>query len=142
MIVISTVPGMKILFNTVGFIALALGVIGIVLPLLPTTPFLLLAAACFLRGSDRMYHWLTRNPVFGHYLLDYQKHRGVTLRVKIVAISVMWTSLLYAMYLMPALRWPLGIIGTGVTLYLVLRLKTISSSPENHSREIDENSRG
>ncbi|HLU20588.1 MAG TPA: YbaN family protein [Pusillimonas sp.] len=133
---------MKIFFNTVGFIALALGVVGMVLPLLPTTPFLLLAAACFMRGSDRMYHWMTHNPVFGRYLLDYQRHKGVTLRVKILAISLMWGSLLYTMYLLPALWWPIGIIGVGVSLYLIFRLKTIPGAPRNETRHIDENGRG
>ncbi len=119
---------MKIFFNTIGWIALALGVIGIALPLLPTTPFLLLAAACFMRGSDRMYRWLTQNRVFGRYLRDYQEQRGVTLRVKVVALTVMWASLLYSMYTLPALRWPLGLIGLGVSAYLTFRLKTLQKS--------------
>lgn len=133
---------MKIFFNTIGFVALALGVIGIVLPLLPTTPFLLLAAACFMRGSDTMYRWMTQNPVFGRYLLDYQQHKGVTLRTKLVAISVMWASLLYTMYLMPTLWWPIGIIGIGVTLYLIFRLKTVPADLRNDTRHIDEKSGG
>lgn len=131
---------MKIFFNTIGCIALALGVIGIVLPLLPTTPFLLLAAACFLRGSDRMYRWLTQNRVFGRYLLDFQERRGVTLRVKIVAITVMWTSLLYSMYAvaLPTLRWPLALIGLGVTAYLALGLKTLPKQTAQSAKQVND----
>lgn len=131
---------MKIFFNVVGCIAVALGIIGIALPLLPTTPFLLLAAACFLRGSDRLYRWLTGNRVFGPYLLDYQEKKGVTLRVKVVAILVMWTSMLYSMFMLPipALRWPMGLIGLGVTAYLIWGLKTLQRPTPRGSQRIDD----
>ena len=128
---------MKIFFNTIGCIALALGVIGIALPLLPTTPFLLLAAACFMRGSDRMYRWLTQNRVFGPYLLDYQERRGVTLRVKVVALTLLWASLLYSMYTLPTLRWPLLLLGLGVSAYLTLRLKTLPKATERDTRQLN-----
>jgi len=72
---------------------LALGLVGIIIPLLPTTPFLLLAAACYLRGSERMYRWLLTNRVFGKYLDDYRERRGVPLKVKAVGITVLWTTI-------------------------------------------------
>lgn len=130
---------MKIFFNIVGSIALVLGIIGIALPLLPTTPFLLLAAACFMRGSTRMHRWMTQNPVFGSYLRDYQEKKGVALRVKVVAVTVMWTSLLYTMFfLVPTLKIPLGLIGLGVTAYLVLGLKTLERPIRRGSRDLDQ----
>jgi len=133
---------MKIFFNIAGGLALILGIIGIALPLLPTTPFLLLAAACFLRGSARMHRWMTQNPVFGRYLLDYQEKKGVTLRVKIVAIAMMWLSLLYSMFVFtPVLRIPLGLIGLGVTVYLIVGLKTVQRTTPQGSTEVNKKTR-
>jgi len=131
---------MKIFFNIVGCIALTLAVAGMALPLVPTTPFLLLAAACFMRGSERMYRWLTQNRVFGRYLLDFQENKGVTLRVKITAIAAMWISLLYSMYFLPlpALQIPLGLMGLGVTAYLALGLKTLQRPSRRGLRQTDD----
>ena len=80
-------------FNFAGFVSLILGVVGIVLPLLPTTPFLLLSAACFARSSDKFYHWLLSHPWFGHYIDNYRQGRGIPLKVKVVAIAIMWLSI-------------------------------------------------
>ncbi|HUH87086.1 MAG TPA: YbaN family protein [Pusillimonas sp.] len=130
---------MKIFFNVVGGIALALAALGVALPLLPTTPFLLVAAACFLRGSPRMHAWLTQNQVFGHYLRDYQEKKAVPLRIKVVAIGLMWLSLGYSMlFVVPTLKIPLGLIGLGVTAYLVLGLKTLPRSTSCGSQGIDD----
>ncbi|WP_017523710.1 YbaN family protein [Pusillimonas noertemannii] len=131
---------MKIFFNVVGSIALALAIIGAAIPLVPTTPFLLLAAACFMRGSERMYRWLTGNRVFGRYLLDFQERKGVTLRVKLTAIAVMWVSLSYSIYMLPslALRIPLALMGIGVTAYLALGLKTLQRPGPSGSRQIND----
>lgn len=133
---------MKLFLNIVGCVAVVLAVLGIVLPLLPTTPFLLLAAACFLRGSQRLHRWLTGNRVFGRYLLDYQEKKGVTLRVKLTAISVMWASMLYSMWVVPsaAMRWPLALIGAGVTVYLIWGLKTLQTPTQRGSTPINDDS--
>lgn len=117
---------MRLFFNVVGGVALALAALGVALPLLPTTPFLLVAAACFMRGSPRMYQWLTQNRLFGPYLLAYQEQKAVSIRVKIVALVFMWASLLYSMFfVVPSMKIPLALIGTGVSAYLVLGLKTL-----------------
>jgi len=116
----------KILFNLVGTLALLLAILGIFLPLLPTTPFLLLASACYLRGSDRLYGWLMANRVFGPYLRNIQAGRGIPLRSKIIALTVMWASLAFSAWYVPV-PWvkPLLLIpGIGVTIYL-LRMKTL-----------------
>jgi hypothetical protein len=63
-----------------------LGILGIFLPLLPTTPFLLLAAACYARSSERFYNWLLNNRWFGHYIRNYLEGKGVPLRVKVLSI--------------------------------------------------------
>ncbi len=112
---------MKLALNIAGVLAILLGVIGIFLPLLPTTPFLLLAAACFARGSPRMHQALLRHRVFGRYLNDYEQGRGIPRRAKITALVMMWSSLAFAVWRfdLPWLRLLLVAIGACVTLYLL-----------------------
>ena len=116
---------MKLAYTIAGAIAVLLGVIGIFVPLLPTTPFLLLAAACFARGSSRMHGWLLTHPVFGKFLSDYEQGKGIPARAKVVALLMMWASLALAIWKVeaPALCALLAAIGAGVSIYL-LRLPT------------------
>ena len=76
-----------------GLICVGLGAIGIVLPILPTTPFLLAAAACFCKSSTRMYNWLLRNKWFGEYIRNYKEGRGLPMRTKIAALTVLWVTI-------------------------------------------------
>ncbi len=123
---------MKWLFNILGTLALALAIIGIVVPLLPTTPFLLLASACYLRGSRRMHHWMLNNRLFGAQLRHYQTHRGIPLRTKYVAIGLIWVSLLVSMAMVgePLLQSLLGAIGLGVTVF-ILHMKTVPAMEQD-----------
>jgi uncharacterized membrane protein YbaN (DUF454 family) len=118
---------MKHLLNLIGCIAVVLAVFGVFLPLLPTTPFLLLASACFVRGSPRLHNWLRTNRVFGAYLRDYEDGRGIPLRGQVVVLVLMWASLAWSMTRVPhvALVLLLGAIGTGVTVYLVRYVPTM-----------------
>lgn len=103
-----------------------LAILGIFLPLLPTTPFLLLASACFARGSERMQRWLYSNKLFGSYLTNIRAGLGIPLRTKMVAIAVLWLSLGFSAWHIP-LWWVqclLLIPGVSVTVYL-LRMKTL-----------------
>ncbi|UCH62722.1 MAG: YbaN family protein [Fidelibacterota bacterium] len=100
--------------------------LGIFLPLLPTTPFLLLAAACYIRSSDKFYHWLIANRWFGRYIRNYREGRGVPLSTKVIAIGLLWITIGYSVFFMVdilALRILLILIAVGVTTHLVL-LKT------------------
>jgi uncharacterized membrane protein YbaN (DUF454 family) len=72
-----------------GFVALSLGVIGIPMPVLPTTPFLLLAAWCFARSSERWHQWLLANETFGPVISRWEERRCISLRTKMIAISSM-----------------------------------------------------
>ena len=112
----------------VGVLAIGLGTAGIFLPVLPSTPFFLLAAACFVRSSDRLYKWLISHKGFGPYLRNYREHRAITLPAKIVTLILLWGTIGYTIFVMDALalRVLLLVIACGVTLHIV-RLKTMSS---------------
>ena len=77
-----------------GLISLGLGILGAFLPVLPTTPLLLLSAALFLRGNEKLYDWLMNHPKLGTYISNFTKHKAIPLRVKIVSISFLWLTLL------------------------------------------------
>jgi len=83
----------KTCLTLIGVLSLALGIIGIVLPLLPTTPFLLLSAACFAKSSDKFYQWLITHPWFGQYIENYRSGRGIPMKVKISTIALLWLSM-------------------------------------------------
>jgi uncharacterized membrane protein YbaN (DUF454 family) len=105
-----------------GCVSVVLAALGAALPLLPTTPFLLLAAACFARSSERAHHWLHTNRVFGRYLADYREHRGATVGTKVTAISLVWGGLGLSAYLVQPAPWVLAIlaaIGIAVTWHLI-----------------------
>ncbi|MEH6364843.1 MAG: YbaN family protein [Pseudomonas marincola] len=118
-------PLIRYALLAIGWLSVALGVIGIFLPVLPTTPFLLLAAACFMRSSERFYLWLTSHPHLGPWIRDYLDGEGIPLKGKIYAISLMWLSIGFSCYLVP-LFWARTFMLTSavlVTLY-ILRQKT------------------
>jgi uncharacterized membrane protein YbaN (DUF454 family) len=118
---------MKIVLNLIGCVAVALGVLGIFLPLLPTTPFLLLASACFARGSTRMHNWLQTNRVFGKYLRDYENGQGIPLRGKVWILVFMWGSMSYSVWRtdLPYVRIAIVLIGICVTIYLTRFVPTM-----------------
>ena len=84
---------MKSLLAFFGVVSLAFGVAGIFLPLLPTTPFLLLAAWLFVRSSPRLYDWLMSHPRLGEYIRNFREERAIPLRVKIVSVSLIWLTI-------------------------------------------------
>ena len=77
-----------------GTLALGLGTIGVIVPLLPTTPFLLLTAACYIRSSDRLYSWLMNHKLYGEFLHNYMEHRAISLNVKIGSIVLLWLTII------------------------------------------------
>ncbi len=106
----------------IGLTAVALGMLGVVLPLLPTTPFLLLAAACFARSSERFHDWLMNMPVFGQYIRDYKAGKGIPLRVKVTALTVLWATILTSViWVVPVLlvKVLLIVIAGAVTTHIV-----------------------
>ena len=112
----------------IGVVCVAFGIAGIFVPLLPTTPFLLLAAACFARSSDRLHHWLMTNRWVGDHIRSYMEHRATTLTAKIVSITTLWLALALAGAFATeswVVRSLLLLIGVGVTVHL-MTLKTIA----------------
>ena len=113
---------MRILLIIIGTFSVAAGVVGILLPLVPTTPFLLLAAWCFARSSERFYSLLVNNRWLGPYIRNYRDGRGMTLRAKVSTLSVLWIAMIIgAGFVVPILwaRLLLVGIGVGVTVFLL-----------------------
>ncbi len=116
---------LRYLLFACGCLSVLLGVIGIFLPVLPTTPFLLLAAACFARSSKRFYLWLVLHPKLGPWVRDYLDGQGLPLKGKVWALILMWASISFSIWLVPLL-WARGFMllsAVGVTVY-ILKQKT------------------
>lgn len=123
----------KVLLIAVGMLSVGLGIAGIFLPLLPTTPFLLLSAWCFARSSDRFYAWLMNHPALSIYIKSYLEKRGVPLKTKAIALVLLWTSISLSVFFVVSLlyvRLLLVLIASGVTIH-ILKLKTLSQKDEN-----------
>jgi uncharacterized protein len=116
----------KIMLIICGTLSVALGVLGMFLPVLPTTPFLLLAAACYARSSRKFYNRLMTNRWFGEYMSNYHQGLGMRLHHKVLSLLLLWCAIGYSIWhLMP--QWWYGLalvlIASGVTIHL-LRLRT------------------
>lgn len=99
-----------------------LGILGMILPLMPTTVFLLLAAACYAKSSPRFYDWLHSNKYFGKYLKNYQDKKGIPLSMKVVSTSILWISILFSIY---TIRDTSGFIYISILLLIIASAITI-----------------
>ena len=110
----------------IGTVCVGLGVLGMFLPLLPTTVFLLMAAYCYSRSSERFHTWLLNNRLFGTYIRNYKSGQGISMRQKVTTISILWVSIGVSIWFLGGGFWStllLLAVAIGVTLHLVL-LKT------------------
>jgi len=110
-----------------GTLSVALGIIGIFIPLLPTTPFLLLAAYCYARSSRKLYNWLMNNKWFGSYIRNYYEGKGIPLKAKLLSVSFLWLTIGFSTYFIVnvlIVRIILVIIAIGVTIH-ILTIKTL-----------------
>ncbi|MFZ6046682.1 YbaN family protein [Pseudomonas sp. CR3202] len=121
-------PALRMILLLIGWLSVVLGVIGIFVPVLPTTPFLLLAAACFVRSSRRFYLWLVEHPKLGPWIRDYLEGQGIPLKGKVYALVLMWASISLSCFLVP-LPWARGFMLTSAVLVsiYILRQKTLRS---------------
>lgn len=113
------------LLLTVGWLAVALGFIGIFLPILPTTPFLILAASCFAKSSSRFHGWLLSSPIFGAIIQDWEAHRYIKKKTRRWAMCVVAITFAISVYIVPL--WKLKtflIITMGICLFFMSRLPT------------------
>lgn len=118
---------MKYLYILLGTLSLVLGVIGAFLPVLPTTPFLLLAATLYLRGSAQLYDWLLSHPFLGEYIRNFKEYKAIPLRVKVVSVTFVWLTLLYCAVFVAKVWWMSLLfvsIAVGVTVH-ILHYKTL-----------------
>ena len=118
---------MKFLFAFLGSVSLVLGITGIFLPVLPTTPFLLLSAAMYMRSSQRLYNWLMSHKYLGAYIRNFREYKALPLRVKVVSVTMVWATLLYCAFFVAKEWWMSAMfiaIATGVTIH-ILSYKTL-----------------
>lgn len=118
---------MNIILTVLGLVSLGLGILGIFLPVLPTTPLLLLAAALFRRGNRRLYDWLLNHPKLGPYITNFMKYKAIPLKIKVIAVTALWLTLLYCAIFV-AEHWAFRLffiaIAVGVTIH-ILSYKTL-----------------
>ncbi|MFA5868220.1 MAG: YbaN family protein [Candidatus Bathyarchaeia archaeon] len=113
----------RVFFFIMGTACLLLGAIGVFIPLLPTTPFLLLSAALYLRSSTRMHRWLFENRFFGEYLRNYRDGRGIPMKTKLFTVALLWVTISYSLtfVVVPwAVRLILVAIAVAVSVHIVL----------------------
>ena len=125
-------PVKRNLYILAGIISFLLGMLGIPLPLLPTTPFLLLSAWLFARSSERFYLWLINHRYFGRYIRDYREKGGVGIKVKIGALALLWITIGISASLAVESWWVrmiLLVIAIGVSTH-ILSLKTIKKEDD------------
>ena len=115
------------LWIILGIISFCLGIIGVFIPFLPTTPFLLLAAGCFLKGSDRLYQWLINHKVFGKYIRNFREYKAIPKKTKIFAVSTLWATIFASIFFFTESLVIMGLlagIGAAVTVH-ILHYKTL-----------------
>ncbi len=116
----------KALLAIAGIISMGLGILGIILPILPTTPFFLLSAYLFLKSSQRLYRWLLTHRIFGRYIKNYLHNKSIGKEVKVFTLILLWATMLFSIYCSTGKVWLqilLATIAIAVTIH-ILRLKT------------------
>jgi uncharacterized protein len=130
----------RALWAALGVLCVTVGLIGVVLPGLPTTPFLILAAACFLRSSQKLYDRVLGHPRFGPLVRDFREGKGLPLRVKVWALALMWIFVLFALGPgLPDGRWELramvGVAAVIGTVYLIHLPTRARAPPSPHPQK-------
>ena len=125
---------MKKICVILGTLSLVLGIIGIVVPLLPTTPLLLLAATLYLKGSQRLYDWLINHPRLGKYIRYFREYRAIPLHAKIISVTLLWLTIGYCIGAVVKEHWwaqvAMGVLAVAVTWH-ILSYATLKKNRDN-----------
>ncbi|MGJ4787192.1 DUF454 domain-containing protein [Leptospira koniambonensis] len=115
----------RYLLIIIGTISLILGIIGIFTPVLPTTPFLLLTAACYARASQKFYNWLMNNKYFGSFIRDWRIHKAIPLKAKIISVSTIVITMTISAIFAPIIYVRIGMAVIGIcVIFYILRFPT------------------
>tara|TARA_Y100000766_G_C18901424_1_gene603581 strand:- start:161 stop:679 length:519 start_codon:yes stop_codon:yes gene_type:complete len=122
----------RLLWFTTGIIVMSIGFIGVVVPGLPTTPLMILAAACFAKSSQRLYDWIINNKMFGKHVINYREGKGIPKKVKPIILTTMWIFVIFAIFvgipkellIAKISTFALALIGT----IFIIRLPSITDS--------------
>ena len=120
-------PIIRIVLVGVGTATLGLGVVGLILPILPTTPFLLIAAGCYLRSSERLFNWLVHHPRLGLPVRRYIAQKAIPLKVKVISLAIAWLVLLGTALFLVDKVWLRGLLialAVAKTVFMV-RVQTL-----------------
>ena len=123
----------KVLMIATGTFLIGVSIVGIFVPVLPTTPFLLLAAALYARSSRRFYNWLINNRILGRYIKNYREGKGIPLKVKIIAISILWITIGYSAIFAIDILWVrilLALIAIGVTIHIASKKPKVKDNTD------------
>ncbi len=131
MVSVNDVPGRRSLFLALGLIFVALGLLGTVLPVLPTTPFMILALWCFARSSQRFHGWLYHHPVFGPPLQKWDQHRVIPPIAKIASVTAMTASMVYVVLFSAAPWYALAAMGAFIVYAAWYILSKPSRAPDD-----------
>lgn len=126
----------RILFVISGSISLTIGIIGIFVPLLPTTVFLLISAYCYVRSSPKLYNWLINHKYLGTYISNYRRYKAMPKKAKISAISLLWITIIISGIIVDVfwIRIVLLVVAISITAY-ILSIKTLT---DEHIQKIKE----
>lgn len=124
---------MRYILVTIGLIFTALGLLGAVLPLLPTTPFLLVAVICFARSSKRFHHWLVNTKIYKEYVENFYLHRGYTLRQKFKLLLSLYIVIGFSIYMVDVTMIRLGLL-IMVLLQTIVLFTYVKTLPKNYDK--------
>lgn len=129
---------MRLILNILGFLFVGLGFLGIFLPLLPTTPFLLLASWLFFRSSKKFHNWLLNHKIFGKFINDYITYKAIPLKSKIIAIILIWSTLPISVILfIPLLSIQILLFSVGIIVtFKISKISTLKKVKEKIINDI------
>ncbi|MCJ8320312.1 MAG: YbaN family protein [Colwellia sp.] len=122
------------IYKCIGFFFIGLAILGVALPLLPTTPFVLVAASCFAKSSPRLHQKLLDNKIFGPLIINWETHRIISLRAKFIALSTMFLSVCWSFYMLEQvyLQVMVAVLVLGPSIF-IFRLPTVATMPINNN---------